>query len=139
MKHHGYRVDIETTLISDDCESDGCWYAVYQNRFNSVTKTNGVSDITSTIVINPGEECYVVWAEWSSGDSFGTGDNSSTEALAIFTDKKSADIFVKVLENTREYSKKIITPDKQSHSVQCGWVGYFESLTAIHIESTIMR
>lgn len=86
-----------------------------------------------------GDECFVVWAEWLSGDSFGTGTRSNVEPLAIFIDEVSAKVFAKILSHTKAYTKRIITPDKQEHKVNCGWVGHFESLAAIRIEHTIMR
>ena len=140
-KINGYSVEIVQELIDEHVskEAYGSWSAVYSNSFASIRRTKNYPDIVSSIDVSVGGECFVVWAEWSSGDSFGTGTCSNVEPLAIFTDEVSAKVFVKILLHTKSYTKRIITPDKQEHKINCGWVGYFETLEDIHIEHAIMQ
>ena len=137
----GYKVNIDQ-FCEDSYRSDeewGSWSSSNSNYFESVTKTERYPDITSTLDIKEGELCFVVWAEWSSGDSFGTAHNGNTEALAIFKDPESAKAFQKEAENATEYVKDFVTPDGQVHNIYCPWTGYFESLTEIHIEQTVLK
>ena len=140
-KMFGYQVTITQTLIREwaSNEAYGSWSAEYSNSFIRISKADRLPDITSSIDVSTGDKCIVVWAEWSSGDSFGSSSRSNVEPLAIFTDEVSAEVFVQILKHTRKYSKRIITPDNQDHNINCGWVGYFEALDDIHIEHTIMQ
>ena len=137
----GYKVEINSTCTeSYQAEEEwGNWSSVNSNYFKQVTKTDVYPDITSHLDIEEGELCFVVWAEWSSGDSFGTAHDGNAEALAIFTDVKSAKEFQEKVLNSGEYSVKFTTPDVQVHNVRCPWTGYFEELTEIHIEQTVLK
>ena len=138
----GYKVEINS-ICTESYRSEeewGSWSSQYSNYFEDVTKTDTYPDITSSLDIKEGELCFVVWAEWSSGDSFGHGVNSNTEALAIFKDPESAKMFKKEVESITEYSREsFVTPDGQEHDIYCPWTGYFEELTEIHIEQTILK
>ena len=137
----GYKVEIDQ-ICTDSYRSDeewGNWSSDNSNYFKQVTKTDVYPDITSSLDIKEGELCFVVWAEWSSGDSFGTAHDGNTEALAIFKDPESAKFFKKEAENATAYVKEFVTPDGQIHDVRCPWTGYFEELTEIHIEQTILK
>ena len=137
----GYKVEINS-ICTESYRSEeewGSWSSQYSNYFEDVTKTDTYPDITSSLDIKEGELCFVVWAEWSSGDSFGTAHDGNAEALAIFTDVKSAKEFQEKVLNSEEYSVKFTTPDGQVHNVCCPWTGYFEELTEIHIEQTVLK
>ena len=137
----GYKVEIDQ-ICTDSYHADeewGDWSSYNSNYFKQVTKTDVYPDITSSLDIKEGELCFVVWAEWSSGDSFGTAHDGNAEALAIFTDVKSAKEFQEKVLNSEGYSVNFTTPDGQIHDVLCPWTGYFETLTDIHIEQTILK
>ena len=137
----GYKVEINS-ICTESYRSEeewDSWSSQYSNYFEDVTKTDTYPDITSSLDIKEGEMCFVVWAEWSSGDSFGTAHDGNAEALAIFTDVKSAKEFQEKVLNSEEYSVKFTTPDGQVHNVRCPWTGYFEELTEIHIEQTVLK
>lgn len=138
----GYKVEINQTC-TDSYRSDeewGDWSSSHSNYFEKVTKTEYYPDITSSLDIKEGELCFVVWAEWSNGDSFGRAYNGSVEALAIFKDPESAKLFKKEAESITGYSgKKFVTPDGQEYNIYCPWTGYFEELTEIHIEQTVLK
>ena len=137
----GYKVEINS-ICTESYRSEeewGSWSSQYSNYFEDVTKTDTYPDITSSLDIKEGELCFVVWAEWSSGDSFGTAYDGNTEALAIFTDVQSVKEFKEKVLNNGEYSIKFTTSDGQIHDVRCPWTGYFETLTGIHIEQTTIK
>lgn len=139
----GYNVDIERICTHSEREDVewGSWSESYDNYFNSITKTKegGYPDITSSIEIKEGEDCFVVWAEWSSGDSFGSGDRNYVEPLAVFKDPESCRTFVTACNRNKDYSFKVATQDGQVIEVYAGWVGYFESLNNINIEQTTIK
>ena len=137
----GYKVEIDQICTDSYSSSEewGDWSSDNSNYFKQVTKTDVYPDITSSLNIKEGELCFVVWAEWSSGDSFGTARDGNTEALAIFTDVQSVKEFQEKVLNSEGYSVNFTTPDGQIHDVRCPWAGYFETLTDIHIEQTILK
>lgn len=136
--YHGYRVTINRNLVNEHREEGeyGAWSAEYDNEFSNVCRDNVYPDIASTLDLNPGDPCYVIWAEWSTSDSFGASTCSHTEALAIFTEQTAAQALVDAIKDTKNYTETITTPDGQTHFIQCGWSGYFETLEAIHIQET---
>ena len=140
----GYKVDIEQycNYYRAPKESYGNWEGSNTNSFKSVYKADKYPDIVASLNIKEGTLCFVVWAEWSSGDSFGSSHNGNAEALAIFVDPESAKQFrdkVSKAKEDREYIMEFSTDDGQKHSVRCPWIGYFEDLTDIHIEQTILK
>ena len=107
----GYKVEINS-ICTESYRSEeewGSWSSQYSNYFEDVTKTDTYPDITSSLDIKEGELCFVVWAEWSSGDSFGRGENSNTEALAIFKDIDSAKMFKKKLRVSQNTARKSLS------------------------------
>lgn len=136
----GYKVNINHNCYhsESDGEQYGSWSASYNNDFRGITPVNEYPDITSSLDIKVGEICYVVWAEWSSGDSFGRGDNSNKEAIAVFKDFECAKHLAETARDTKDYGFVLKTKDGQHHDVYCGWVGYFEYLSGVHIETTVM-
>lgn len=139
----GYSVEIDSVCTKYEREDLewGSWESEYSNYFKQVIKSavNDYPDITSSIDIKEGEDCFVVWAEWSSGDSFGWGCQSNTEPLAIFKDTESAQHFKTHCEKAKDYTVKLTTPDGQKFEIFAGWVGYFESLDEIHVEQTTIK
>ena len=111
----GYKVDINQHCYHSESDGEryGFWSESYSNDFRGVTPVDKYPDITSSLDIKAGEICYIVWAEWSSGDSFGRGDNSSIEALAVFKDLECAKHLAKTARNTKDYSFVLKTKDAQ--------------------------
>ena len=83
----GYKVEIDSVCTHYEREDVewGSWSSEHSNYFKQVFKVdkNNYPDIVSSLDIKEGEDCFVVWVEWSSGDSFGWGYRSNTEPLAI--------------------------------------------------------
>lgn len=145
----GYKLDIEH-ICTENKESDepyGDWYRDYSNDFKEIRKESTYPEISSSLDILPGTIVYVVWAEWSTGDSFGHSENSESEGMGVFLDTKSAIEFKEFLEsnsssnyNFKEDTKNFVSSDGQEFKFRnFPWSGYFESLSAIHLETTIME
>jgi hypothetical protein len=148
ITQYGYNVTIHS--VCDESyqspEEWGEWYASYTNRMDSFIKHDSkYPDVNSIHNIKKGKIAYVVWIEWSSGDSFGHGDRCYTETIGLFKDMESA----KSLQNQIEtwipnekskkwedhYSYHFKTPDGQEFkSGFAPWSGYFDSLDSVNID-----
>jgi hypothetical protein len=149
----GYKVDIESYCEHSEYSDEqyGPWSESYSNHLKGiVTKTTEYPDVASIHDVKPGTSVLIVWAEWSTGDSFGHATNRSTEVLGLFLDMASAKALADGIKNGsksayhsfRTQNKPasdgydIKTPDGQRFtSGFASWNGYFESLTDVHIDS----
>lgn len=98
----GFKVEIDQDLISytSSDEDYGSWSKSSRNEFVKVEEVTEYPDVVTTLDINKGDEAFVAWVEWSTGNSFGRAHNSQAEAIGIFKDEKAADDFAKFLEAT---------------------------------------
>ena len=98
----GFKVEIDQDLTSYESSDEiyGSWSKSLRNEFVKVEEVTEYPDVVTTLDINKGDEAFVVWAEWSTGNSFGRAHNSNAEAVGIFKDEKAADDFAKFLEAT---------------------------------------
>lgn len=85
--------------------------------------------------VKKGDTVYVVWAEWSSGDSFGFGERNHVEVMEIFRSKQKALACAETLEFTKKDYKNEVEKTVPAYR---GWIGYFERLDAIHVEETVI-
>lgn len=140
MKLYGYDVDIcrlciasESNSNSDD-DYDYSWYESYDNFLGSVTpNTTGYPDVVSTLKLRRGKY-YLVWLEYSTGDSFGTSNKGSTLACGIFQCLKSANELKKAIEDSSGNSPiKLITSDGQEFEIHDCWTDYFGGLDNVNI------
>jgi hypothetical protein len=72
----------------------------------------------------PGDTIYLVWAQYSTGDSFGSY-GAQYELCAVFNNPDEAEKEKDRLENTSDYSVP--------------WTGYFESLDSLNVESFVVQ
>ena len=147
----GYQVDISTYCDTQRAsEPYGKWSEDCVNTFRGVKvcPKNGYPSITTTLEIQPDTPCHVVWLEYSSGDSFGRGRCNHTEILGVFTDLAAAKELANALRNHNvdddngfgpsKWTLELKTNDGQEHKIHCGWLGYFEKLEEVHINTTNM-
>ncbi len=136
-----YKVEFNQVCISShrDPGSYGDWSESFDNSFRRITKVKDYADLTSIFDFKDGEKAYLVWLEYSSGDSFGHDEKSSVTAIGLFKDYKTAtELKDKILadnkEKDHEYKPiKIETSDGQKFSEYPSWKGYFESLDNVII------
>ena len=96
----GVSIDINGSL-TDSYRSDepyGDWSESYYNFLGEVTLSDNHPDVVTNLDIRPGDDIFVVWAEWSTGDSFGNANCSQTEAFGVFKDYESACVLESFLE-----------------------------------------
>lgn len=143
-KCFGYGVEIKQRCTENyrSPEQWGEWRESYENSLSDVARKGAeYPDVTSDFDIPIGEDAWVVWIEWSSGDSFGWGTNSYTEVMGIFRkqDWESADSLKEQIENYGEgkdydFSYEFETPDGQKFKGCASWRGYFERLENVYIQ-----
>lgn len=147
----GYTVKLTQTNTHYEREEEqwGSWSSDSFWTFHGVSKGGDYPDIASTLDINPGELCYVVWVQWGSGDSFGHGSGEYAEAVGIFKERGSAEELADAVRNLHNFEcgkKKqdgdgycLDTSDGQHFEDGfCSWRGYFESLEDVNIEPCIL-
>jgi hypothetical protein len=142
---HGYQVKISQYCdYSEHSEEEyGSWEESYSNSFESCTKTNSqFADVYSSVdTAKTGG--YLVWVEYSTGDSFGHSDRGSVESIAIFEKAESAQQLKNLItqwdqeyrrnEGKFEYSREVEI-EGQKLKIFCPWTGYFEHLEEVHIQ-----
>lgn len=151
----GYQVAIDS-FLSSSYQSDeeyGGWEEYWDNSLSGETllvKEN--PDVVANFSAARGELLYVVWAEWSHGNSFGNAHNGGSEVFGIFRSKDAARELKEHLENldyeefisfsyNGPWTKDFKTSDDQVFQIPImpPWVGYFENLEAVHIDSVVVR
>jgi hypothetical protein len=80
----------------------GEWHESYKNKLKSIKFVNQQPDIVTSLDIQSGDRLYVVWIEYSTGDSFGYSYCGQTEGLGVFLDEKIADRFSEFIEETKD-------------------------------------
>jgi hypothetical protein len=127
------------------------------NRLNAVTSLDAKESLAYSLKngdfpncdlvvgaeVGPGDIVYIVWAEYTTGDSFGT-DYGQYELIAAFVDEEKANKCAKDCENFVEnqhatyldaerYSLKIELDNGQTYSIHVPWTGYFENLERVNV------
>lgn len=133
-----YDIRIDSRCVHSEHSSKECghWSETWDNSFGYIRQSQYEYGFPSTLKFERGEEVIVVWAVWSSGNSFGNASGSGREVFGLFKDPKSARQLQEKLESITEYRETFITKDKQIHDLYIPWSGYFESLDCVHIEYT---
>lgn len=148
---YGYSVVINSTCLEKYREpvEFGEWREEYINVFSCIQKNSKSPDIVVENDIPVGETCYVVWVEYSQGDSFGWGKNYGVEPMYVTTSYDVAlEVMGIILENSKEYDNKSEYKNSQIIPLNNGetlklpdyfpWCGYFERLERVHVETAVM-
>lgn len=144
----GYKVNIrqhcDHSERSDEEYSD--WSESYSNSFYSISKTEEYADVYSPVDLDK-QEGFLVWAEYSTGDSFGSSDRGSVEVLVLCSTLAKAEEFRKKLQDWTDKKRSgadsgtdwnwdfKATVEGQEFKMHIPWLGYFEHLDSINIES----
>lgn len=140
MKKFGYEVNIDYVCTHEEHSPEqwGSWSADYDNRLESVFKSKDCPDIVSSLDIPEGATAYVVWAHYSTGDSFGGATGGGREALGIFQDANAAHELARYLASVHddEHGVNFETRDGQKHHFPyLPWLGFFEELEDIVVDT----
>lgn len=136
----GLKADIRQVCTSIKPAHD-CGYQeeVYANTLEGVTITKEYPDIVTTLAVGAGDTVYVVWAEWSAGDSFGIDIKRYYETFGVFRDMASARQLDQALQQRK--LKTVDTDDGQHFRlpVPRPWGGFYDRFENIHIHETTIR
>ncbi len=144
----GYKVDIRSRCVhhESDGQEYGSYSAQYENSLQSVVraKSKDYPDLVSDFEFKNEEPAYLVWYEYSTGDSFGHSHRGGKCAMGLFKTKDIAEELAKAIRNwdtdsKDAYSFKHTTSDGQSFSDSASWVGYFEYLEEVHVECVYIK
>lgn len=145
-KMFGFNVKINKYQehYESDSQPYGSWSASSHHEIDSIIfKTDDYPDVTAPFDFNMGDTAFVVWAQWSSGDSFGNESGASAEAIGVFKDAKAAFELKNHIDSVnwrKENTLDFKTSDGQHFKMGwCGWSGYFESLDFIAIETVLVN
>ena len=137
----GYHVTVNSTCYESNWSGEryGEWSESWNHKIDrKVTKCSDgdIPEVVSSLDIPSGSNALVVWAIYSSGDSFGRASMGRTEILGIFLDMKSAnELMHYVVDNKKSDSIKLTTSDGQVFKMKyVPWHGYFESLDSVEID-----
>ena len=140
---YGYEVKFERDCVDsrNPREQYSSWYKEYKNTFQSISRTREAPDVVSSLVLNAGDACFLVWAEYSDGDSFGNSVRSGVEAFGVFRSYMAANELKDFLEKVDEeqwYEKalELLTSDGQEFSISIPWADYFSELNEVHVTET---
>lgn len=150
LKVYPYKVEIHSECTHSEREDKefGQWSEEYTNTLGEVSRLSpgkdNWPDIVSTHSFKQGNLAYLVWVEYSSGDSFGNDTRGHTLALGLFRNGNTAFELKNVVEQVSNYRDKYsfeaATSDGQIFKeVRAPWCGYFENLDEVHVDQVIIH
>lgn len=131
----------------EDCEW-GSWEETYTNSLDGVSLDKDRFYCPESAPIDfevvKGDIVYVVWCEYSGGDSFGSGTRNHTDVIHIFKDKDLACDAYRILDGSdgegyNNWTVKFKSDSGEEMSYCRPWLGYFDSLDEIHVEEVIVE
>ena len=148
LEMFGYIINIDQYCnhYEHSSEQYGNWSESHTNTLNrTANKTTEFPVVVSIHDIPSGSNALVVWAEWSTGDSFGKSSGGAAEVIGIFKDLDSAASLRNQIEDhtknrkSGEYGYKFETPDGQIfESGFAPWTGYFETLESVNVDTVVV-
>lgn len=124
----------------------GSWEETWTNSLEGVRLEDNVfcEKVPVDFEVAEGDIVHVVWCEYSSGDSFGSGTRNRTEVIHIFKDKDLAWDAYRILEGPDgegydNWTVKFKSDSGKEMSYHRPWLGYFDSLDSIYVEEAIIE
>ena len=135
MKKLKITIDSYCTSSEYDHSQDyGHWEEYWDHSLNDdVTLSNKGEPIDFDV--NVGDTVYIVWAIWSSGNSFGWAHNGRAEVICVFKTLEKAEDAEKALKTANNL---IITESGEPLNYYRPWDSYFENLESIRVESRLI-
>lgn len=144
----GYRASIEQRNVrSFRGGKYEPWGERYDNNMVGVYRDDQSPDVNSNLDIPEGTATYVVWVEYSYGDSFGIAEKAGV--VGVFRDEMAANELRIAIEQHRpdrdtsdwenKYRLKLSTSDGQDFDIYTGsWHDYFGGLQDVHVDALAM-
>lgn len=117
----------------------GEWRESWTNYIRGIhlTNSNFGERVTIDYDVKLGDDVYVLWAEYSSGDSFGHGNRNRVDVVHVFKDPVAA--FAARDALLAEDSEGYKTDSGTKINYYRPWTGYFESLDNLHVDKCWVR
>lgn len=119
----------------DDTSTD--WW------FKSAHLTKNQEDYSDAIYpgfLEAGDVVHIVWAVWSTGDSFGRSEHGQMEVISVHKDPVVALNNRKSLEDCQNHGPVNIYQDDGSvYQYYVGWNEYFESLSYVQVQTAMVQ
>lgn len=142
---NGYAVSITTLKVTEyRSNTPYCadWHRKFVNGFNQIahlTNTDEVPDVVSTLNIPTNTSCFVVWAEYSEGNSMGKSVGQY-EVFGVFPEQEMAN----ELSNALEKHNKDLPFTFKKHgcvidNMILPWEDYHAKLMTVHVTGTLMQ
>lgn len=136
----GYCVKIKRTCTSSSPSTKryGDWNETYSHKIDyKIVETHSYPDVVTSLDFQDDQNAFVVWAVFSTGNSFGRAECSSSEVFGIFEDYETA---VELKKALRSFNKMregnrldVTTSDGQRFTDYVPWTEYFESVEYVEI------
>lgn len=81
-----------------------------------------------------GDRIFVVYAVYSTGDSFGNDEDKNLEFINVFSCREDANACAEILSNARETATYVLSNGERVSYGYIPWSGYFERLSYIEVE-----
>lgn len=140
----------ECTYREESQEQYDSWGESYSNSFESITNKTNHPNLVSSLKFKKGEKAFLVWIEYSTGDSFGRSDRGHVLPMGLFKDLASAEAFKAEAKFwTPEHDPTNIVSSRQCrfHSPDGQvityhypeWDDYFGGLDSVNIEEVLIK
>ena len=153
MTHLHVKIDRNCTHSHYQNGDYGAWTETWSNCLEGVYLQDSGSYYPEKVPIDfeaqQGDIVYVVWAEYSSGNSFGRGYRKYTDIVHIFKSKDLAWEAYRALKDvpTDDYGLDcdceqacVFNSDQGTEiTYHKPWLGYFDELNAIRVEEAIVE
>jgi hypothetical protein len=126
----------------------GSWEETWENHLDGISLDKDrfyyPESVPTDFEVAKGDIVYVVWAEYSGGNSFGSGDRNYTDVIHIFKDQDLAWNAHRILESPvgeeyKNWTIKFKSDSGKEISYCRPWLGYFESLDDVHVVQAIVE
>lgn len=98
-----------------------------------LSKVDGYDTLGSEYNYGVGDVCYLVWAQYSTGDTFGR-NGGQYELLEVLPTREEAEDRKKFYENLTDLESENV--GQAIGSVP--WLGYFESLDFVEVKALVV-
>lgn len=105
-----------------------------------IRRSDVYPDIMTTFEPIVGKVYHLIWAQYSTGDSFGT-DGGQYEFIDLFESEEAAKDLVSYLENIEDvnFDGNYIQEDGTEVRFYPPWIGYFEHLDFVKYQSLVLQ
>lgn len=130
--------------VTRECDPDDSWGRDSTSTSHSVTGLRLVARDTHdsvSVEFEPekGKIYHVLYAVWSTGDSFGHDEGLRFEVLGVYKNRKVAEQNEKRLREGSGNVRLKMEGREDTHEYYTPWSGYFESLDTLEVLSFVLN